>query len=117
MIDSSVKTLDSDITNFSAGQKQLLCMARAALGDCKIVVLDEITANMDTENDELIHSLVKELFQDCTILTVAHRMNFILSCDMVIVMDKGEIVEFDEPEVLLKDSTSIFSKICDKANS
>lgn len=113
----NIQTLDADIPNFSAGQKQLICMARAALNDCKIIILDEITANMDTDNDSLIHSLVEKIFRDCTILTIAHRLNFILCCDMVIVMENGQIVEVDEPKVLLENKNSIFAKICDKASS
>ncbi|CAG9859523.1 unnamed protein product [Phyllotreta striolata] len=117
LIEGSVKSLDAPVPSFSAGEKQLLCMGRAALRKCKIVVLDEITANMDAENDELIHSLVEQVFDGCTILMVAHRLNFILGCDRVIVMDKGEIVEFDEPKRLLQDGSSVFSRICDKAKS
>ncbi|XP_028137191.2 probable multidrug resistance-associated protein lethal(2)03659 [Diabrotica virgifera virgifera] len=113
----NIQTLDSTVANFSAGQKQLICMARAALNNCRIIVLDEITANMDTENDNLIHSLVEKIFKNCTILTIAHRLNFILSCDMVIVMENGQIVEFDEPKTLLENEKSLFAKICDKASS
>ncbi|XP_057662641.1 probable multidrug resistance-associated protein lethal(2)03659 [Diorhabda carinulata] len=113
----NIQSLDAEIPNFSAGQKQLICMARAALKNCKIIVLDEITANMDADNDDLIHFLVEKIFGDCTVLTIAHRLNFILGCDVVIVMENGRIVEVDEPKVLLENKNSVFAKICDKASS
>ena len=86
---------------FSVGQKQLLCLARAILKKNKILVLDEATANVDLNTDILIQRKIKELFKMCSIITVAHRLLSIADYDKVLVMEKGRIVEFDEPFLLL----------------
>ena len=97
--------LDTDMTIsasvFSAGQKQLICLARAILMKLKVLILDEATANVDMETDEFIQRKIMELFKDCTILTIAHRLVTIANYDKVIVMDKGQMVEFDSPYKLL----------------
>ncbi|XP_063678313.1 ATP-binding cassette sub-family C member 4-like isoform X2 [Bolinopsis microptera] len=94
--------------NLSAGQRQLLCLARALLRDNKILVIDEATANVDEKTDQLIQSTLRDKFSDCTVLTIAHRINTIIDSDRVMVMDAGLLVEFDHPAVLLKNSDSIF---------
>ncbi|XP_063678507.1 ATP-binding cassette sub-family C member 4-like [Bolinopsis microptera] len=94
--------------NLSAGQRQLLCLARALLRDKKILVIDEATANVDEKPDQLIQSTLRDKFSDCTVLTIAHRINTIIDSDRVMVMDSGLLVEFDHPAVLLKNSDSIF---------
>jgi ATP-binding cassette subfamily C (CFTR/MRP) protein 4 len=104
--------LDSKVTeggtNLSVGQRQLLCLGRALLKNNKILVMDEATANVDQETDELIQKTIKTTFKDKTVLTVAHRLNTIIDMDKVLVMDAGRIIEFDEPFVLLKDVASLF---------
>lgn len=97
---------------FSVGQKQLICLARAALRQNKIVILDEATANMDAISENLLYELVEEAFEDCTILIIAHRIDYIRRCDRVMVIDAGSIVEYDNPNVLLNNSDSEFAKIC-----
>lgn len=94
--------------NFSVGEKQLLCLARALLKKNKILMLDEATASIDIETDLLIQATIKEMFQECTVITIAHRLNSIWSSDKVIVMDSGEIVEFDTPTNLLSQEGSVF---------
>ncbi|XP_029673303.1 multidrug resistance-associated protein 1 isoform X3 [Formica exsecta] len=94
--------------NLSVGQRQLICLARALLRKTKVLVLDEATAAVDLETDDLIQTTIRQEFKNCTVLTIAHRLNTILDSDRVIVLDKGVIVEYDSPEVLLRNSSSSF---------
>ncbi|XP_066158997.1 probable multidrug resistance-associated protein lethal(2)03659 [Euwallacea fornicatus] len=103
-----IPALDDDIMSLSTGQKQLLSLARAFIRKNKLVVLDEATANMDEESDQLVHGLIKENFSNCTVIIIAHRLSTILGCDKVMVLDRGNIVEFDDPKKLLEDKSSLF---------
>ncbi|XP_075422206.1 multidrug resistance-associated protein 1-like isoform X3 [Ascaphus truei] len=88
--------------NLSVGQRQLVCLARALLRKTKILVLDEATAAVDLETDGLIQSTIRKEFEDCTVITIAHRLNTIMDYTRVIVLDRGQIVEFDSPSNLLQ---------------
>uniref|UniRef100_A0A3P8S8P2 Multidrug resistance-associated protein 1 n=1 Tax=Amphiprion percula TaxID=161767 RepID=A0A3P8S8P2_AMPPE len=88
--------------NLSVGQRQLLCLARALLRKTKILVLDEATAAVDMETDNLIQSTIRSQFEDCTVLTIAHRLNTIMDYTRVLVLDKGEMSEFDSPSSLIR---------------
>ncbi|XP_067124016.1 ATP-binding cassette sub-family C member 5-like isoform X2 [Centruroides vittatus] len=101
-------TVEKNGENFSIGERQLLCLARALLRKNKILMLDEATASVDIETDHLIQATIKEMFQACTVITIAHRLNTIWSSDKVIVMDSGKVVEFDTPTNLLSQEGSIF---------
>eukprot|EP00043_Microstomoeca_roanoka_P016336 m.166386 g.166386 ORF g.166386 m.166386 type:complete len:189 (+) comp16436_c27_seq2:4637-5203(+) len=95
--------------NFSVGQRQLICLARAVLRKTKVLVLDEATAAVDLETDELIQRTIRSEFKTCTILTIAHRLNTILDSDRIIVLDAGQIKEFDTPQALMANEKSIFA--------
>ncbi|ELT90554.1 hypothetical protein CAPTEDRAFT_148727 [Capitella teleta] len=94
--------------NFSVGQRQLVCLARAILTRNRILVIDEATANVDPSTDALIQETIRKKFHLCTVLTVAHRLHTIVDSDRVMVLDSGEILEFDAPATLLSDTTSNF---------
>ncbi|XP_041372528.1 multidrug resistance-associated protein 1-like [Gigantopelta aegis] len=94
--------------NLSVGQRQLVCLARTLLRKTKILVLDEATAAVDMETDDLIQQTIRTEFKDCTILTIAHRLNTILDYDRILVLDQGLIREYDTPDSLLKDRKSAF---------
>ncbi|KAL4659052.1 multidrug resistance-associated protein 1-like [Arapaima gigas] len=100
--------------NLSLGQRQLLCLARALLRKTKILVLDEATAAVDLETDNLIQSTIRSQFEDCTVLTIAHRLNTIMDYTRVIVMDKGYIVESDSPSGLIAERGQFYS-MCHEA--
>ncbi|OAD54852.1 hypothetical protein WN48_06052 [Eufriesea mexicana] len=98
--------------NLSIGQRQLICLARAILRNNRILVLDEATANIDSYTDELIQKTIRTRFTDCTVITIAHRLNTIIDSDRIIVMDTGNIVEFGCPHELLRDKPKgIFSQM------
>ncbi|XP_048522371.1 multidrug resistance-associated protein 1 isoform X2 [Dendroctonus ponderosae] len=101
--------------NLSVGQRQLVCLARALLRKTKVLILDEATAAVDLETDDLIQRTIRTEFKDCTVLTIAHRLNTIMDSDRVIVLDKGKVVEFDSPANLLKRPESIFYGMCKDA--
>lgn len=101
-------------SNFSAGQRQLMCLGRALLHDSPILVLDEATASVDVETDKLIQETIRSEFANKTIVTIAHRLNTIMDSDRVLVLDKGQVSEFDTPENLLKNKESLFYKLCKK---
>ena len=98
--------------NLSVGQRQLMCLARALLRKTKILVLDEATANVDLKTDELIQKTIRNEFKECTVLTIAHRLNTIMDYSKILVLDQGEVVEYDTPKNLMSDKTTIFHAMC-----
>lgn len=94
--------------NFSCGQRQLICLARALVRKTKILVMDEATAAIDVETDSIIQKTIKMEMRDLTILTIAHRINTVMDSDRILVMDAGKVAEFDTPENLLNCKDSIF---------
>merc|ERR1712223_1419525 len=109
-------TISEGGENLSVGQRQLVCLARALLRKTKILVLDEATAAVDLETDELIQATIRKEFSDCTILTIAHRLSTIMDYDMILVLQNGKQVEFDSPDKLKEDTSGIFYGMCKDAN-
>merc|ERR1711956_94581 len=102
--------------NLSVGQRQLVCLARALLRKTKILILDEATAAVDLETDDLIQATIRVSFKDCTVLTIAHRLSTIMDYDKVLVMKEGQVAEFSSPTELLEDKSTIFHSMCSDAN-
>lgn len=98
-------------SGFSVGETQLLCLARAVLQKCKILILDEATANVDYKTDQLVQQVIREKFSNCTVLTIAHRLNTIMDYDRIVVMEQGHVVEFDSPAVLSAKPDGVFAKL------
>ncbi|XP_033096645.1 ATP-binding cassette sub-family C member 9-like [Anneissia japonica] len=113
------KGLDAMVTeggeNFSVGQRQLFCLARAFLRKTKILIMDEATASIDMKTDGILQDVVATAFKNRTVLTIAHRVSTILNSDRILVLSEGRIMEFDSPDVLLAKEDSIFSSLV-KAN-
>ncbi|KAJ2716007.1 hypothetical protein H4R19_000885 [Coemansia spiralis] len=103
--------------NFSAGQRQLVCLARALLKRAKVLVLDEATAAIDNTTDAIIQQTIRNEFKHCTVLTIAHRLNTIIDSDMVLVVDGGRVAEYDLPQNLLQNKDSLFAKLVEEART
>ena len=99
--------------NLSAGQKQLVCVARALLRDASCIVLDEATASIDRESDRLVQETIRSALAGTTVFSIAHRLDTIIDFDRVLVMDAGRVAEYDTPANLLRDPGSVFSGLVD----
>lgn len=107
--------LDLEITengaNLSSGEKQLICICRSILRKNQVVILDEATANIDIVTEQRIQQLIQEEFRECTVITIAHRLQTIIESDKVLVLSFGQVIEYDAPNKLLENEESEFSKL------
>ncbi|KAF8944053.1 hypothetical protein BGZ47_004716 [Haplosporangium gracile] len=101
--------------NFSVGQRSLICLARALLRKAKVLVLDEATAAVDVETDDLIQKTIRKEFADRTVLTIAHRIKTVMDSDKILVLEKGRMKEFEEPEMLLRTEEGLFRGLAEQA--
>ncbi|KAF9433662.1 Multidrug resistance-associated protein 4 [Entomortierella beljakovae] len=101
--------------NFSLGQRQLFCIARAILFQSRILVLDEATSAVDLQTDLLIQETIKKNFANCTVLMIAHRLNTIIECDKVLVMEDGRVVEFERPSTLIENKDGHFYNLVNQS--
>ena len=102
--------------SFSAGQKQLICIARVLLRKPKILILDEATASVDNDTDSLIQNMVRLRFKDCTILTIAHRLHTVIDSDRIMCLNEGILNEFDSPSNLLMKTDGMFAALWKQHN-
>ncbi|XP_040286791.1 ATP-binding cassette sub-family C member 10 isoform X3 [Bufo bufo] len=103
--------------NFSLGQRQLLCLARALLTEAKVLCIDEATASVDHQTDHLLQATIRQRFRERTVLTIAHRLHTIMDSDRVLVMHAGKVAEFDSPRILSSNRDSHFYRLIHSANS
>ncbi|CAK4112229.1 unnamed protein product [Aphanomyces euteiches] len=98
--------------NFSVGERQMLCMARALLRQARLVVMDEATAAIDHETDQNLQRVIRTEFASSTVLTIAHRLDTVLDSDRILVFDQGRLVQCDSPKSLISQGSGIFFDLC-----
>ena len=106
--------IESNGDNLSSGEKALICICRAVLKKSKIIILDEATATIDIKTEQIVQSLIDKSFKECTVIVIAHRLQTIKNSDKVLVLADGYKKEFGNPQKLLKDPNSEFSRLCAK---
>ena len=109
------RKIEQNGSNLSVGEKQLICIARAIIRKTKIVIMDEATANIDMSTEEKIQKALQYVLNDSTVITVAHRIKTIIDYDKILVLDNGNIIEFDSPQNLLKNEKSLFFELYSKS--
>ena len=102
-------------SNLSIGEKQLICITRAILRKSKIVILDEATASIDYKHEEIVQKAIEQILKNSTLISIAHRIKTVLNSDKILVLENGEIKEYEKPDVLLKDKKSYFSELYTKS--
>ncbi|KAH9147306.1 hypothetical protein AeRB84_009049 [Aphanomyces euteiches] len=107
--------LDADVeehgANFSAGERQILCLARALLCHAKILVLDEATASTDAATDARLQQVIRTSFASSTVLIIAHRLESVMNCDRIMVFERGQVVQCDSPKTLLEKGSGAFYEL------
>ena len=102
--------IENNGNNISIGEKQLICIARALIKKTKIILMDEATANIDYKTETFLQNSINQGLKDCTVLTIAHRIKTIINYDKILVLNNGEIVEYDSPQKLL-DKKGLFYQL------
>ncbi|XP_013167071.1 PREDICTED: probable multidrug resistance-associated protein lethal(2)03659 [Papilio xuthus] len=110
-VEALYKEVSESGCNFSVGERQLVCLARAIVRDERVLLLDEATANVDAQTDALIQTAIRLHFQRCTVLTIAHRLNTVIDSDKILVLDAGRLMEYEHPHVLLQNKKGYFRKM------
>jgi ATP-binding cassette subfamily C (CFTR/MRP) protein 1 len=108
-------TVAEDGNNWSQGQRQLLCIARALLKRSRVVMLDEATASCDVTTDAMVQKVIRHVFKGCTVLTIAHRLHTIADSDKIMVLSQGEVAEFDSPAILLNTPGSVYRSLVEES--
>ncbi|KAF0696712.1 Aste57867_12566 [Aphanomyces stellatus] len=108
--------IDNGGDNWSLGERQMLCLARALLRRAKVVIFDEATAAIDRATDHQLQQVIRDEFATSTVITIAHRLDSVLACDRIVVLDQGCVVENDAPQVLLKQGSGAFVDLCREGN-
>ncbi|CAN6354014.1 unnamed protein product [Urochloa humidicola] len=106
--------VNDDGENWSAGQRQLFCLARVLLRRNKILVLDEATASIDSATDAILQRVIKQEFSECTVITIAHRVPTVIDSDMIMVLSYGKMIECDRPSSLMENKESAFCELVDE---
>ena len=109
------RKIEQSGTNLSVGEKQLICICRAILRKTKIIVMDEATASIDMTTEEKIQNALEYALNNCTVITVAHRIKTIINYDKILVLNNGEILEFDSPKNLIENEKSVFYQLYSKS--
>ena len=102
-------------SNLSIGEKQLICITRAILRKSKVIILDEATASIDFKHEEIVQKAIDQLLKNSTLISIAHRIKTVLNSDKILVLEKGEVKEYDKPDILLKDKNSYFYELYTKS--
>uniref|UniRef100_A0A7S4RSI7 Uncharacterized protein n=1 Tax=Ditylum brightwellii TaxID=49249 RepID=A0A7S4RSI7_9STRA len=103
------ETVEEGGANYSSGEKQLLCLARAMLSKPRLLVLDEATSAVDGSTDEFVQKMLRSQFRDTTLLTIAHRLNTVIDYDTVLVIEDGKVAELGSPKSLLENKDGKFT--------
>ena len=119
MPDALDATVEEGGQNFSVGTRQLLCMARALVQQCGLLVLDEATSSLDQQTDTAIQGMVRQHFlaRGVTVVVVAHRLGTIIGADKIFVMDRGTVAESGRPADLLEAENGHFTRLVDATGS
>ena len=108
--------LETEVTeqggNFSSGEKQLICLARALLAAHPLILMDEATSSVDYETDALITTTIAQEFKNSSLLVIAHRLRTVIGFDKILVLHEGKVAEFDSPATLIADQASRFHGLC-----
>lgn len=102
--------MNEEGSNYSVGQRQLICLARALVRNPKILLMDEATASIDMKTDQLIQEMMSTEFKNTTVISIAHRLNTIINYDKILVLDQGEVKEFDSPLSLITNPDSFLGQ-------